>query len=84
MERIPQFYGTAQLHKASPLGILLCLVNSQCGGLSAVAYRYIYYYLQKLIPYIPGYVKNSTDVINLLPEIDTTAPNIRCTTSDTK
>ena len=72
------------MHKASPLGIPLGPVNSQCGGLSAVASKYIYYYLQKLIPYITRYVKNSTNVLNLLREIDTTSPNIRCTTSDAK
>ena len=65
-KRLPQFYGTAKGHKASPLSIPLCAVNI----LSVVAYKYIDHYLQKLIPYITGYTKNSTDVIKLLHEID--------------
>ena len=64
MKGIPQLYGIAKVHKVSILGIPLRLVHSQCAGISAVASKYIDHYLQKLIRYIPGYVKNSRDVIN--------------------
>lgn len=41
-------------------------VNSNCESLSAIVSKYIDYYLQKLIKYVPSRVKNSTHVYTLL------------------
>ena len=62
-------------------------VDSQCGGISAVVSTYVDYYLQKLIPFIPGVVKSSIDTIHLLndiPSLKLANPNVWIITSDAK
>ena len=79
--RIPQFYGLAKIHKVNSPSepIPWRPVNSQCGGISAVASTYVDYYLQKLIPFIPGVVKNSIEPIHLphqIPSSKFANPNV--------
>ena len=48
---------------------------------------YVDYYLQKLIPFIPGVVKNSIETIHLLHQIPSSKlanPNVWIKTSDAK
>ena len=88
-QRIPQFYGTAKVHKMeSPEDpIPFRPVNSQCGSLSEIASKYVDYYLQKLIPFVPGYCLNSAHVITKFKKLhanDISHPNTLITTSDAK
>ena len=67
--------------------ILFRPVNSQCGSLSEIASKYVDYYLHKLIPFVPGYCKNSAHVIEKFKKLnanDISHPNTLTITSDTK
>ena len=85
--RISQFYGTAKVHKVKSPGdpIPFRPVISQVGSLASIPSKYIDYYLGKLLPFIPGYVQNSLQVIDLVNDCsssDLSDPNTYITTSD--
>ena len=76
MAQIPQLYGSPKVHKDWTNQGPLQLVNSQIGSLSAFASKYIDYYLKKLVPFIPGIVKDSLDVIKRLNQINFNQPHV--------
>ena len=82
MHRIPQLYGNPKVHKKWSLQVPLRPVNSQVGSFSAVASKYVDYYLKKLIPFVPGHVKSSLEVIKRLKEINFNQSYIYFATSD--
>ena len=84
-DRIPQFYGTPKVHKKMKPHLRFRPVNSNCGSLSAVVSKYVDFYLQKLIPYVPSHVRNSVDVREQLQKLEPTlnsTSNIYLCTSD--
>ena len=82
MNRIPQLYGTPKIHKNYTSQVPFRPVNSQVGSLSALASTFVDYYLKKLTPYIPGYVKKSFKVIKRLKNINCSIDSISIATSD--
>ena len=86
MRRIPHFYGTVKVYKefSSLSALPFHPVISSCWELSALASTFIDYFLQKLVPHIPIYVKNSQEDLQHLKGVNFTHHNIRITTSDTK
>ena len=82
MQRIPQMYGNPKVHKKWTIHVPLRPVNSQVGSFPAVVSKFVDYYLKKLIPFIPGNVKNSLEVIERLKEIDFNQPHIWLAMSD--
>ena len=82
MNRIPQLYGNPKVHKNWTTQVPFRPVNSQCGSLSAAASKYVDYYLKKLLPFVPGYIKNSYKVILRLKNINCCNGTTRVFTSD--
>ena len=82
MNRIPQLYGNPKVHKDCSTVVPFRPVNSQCGSLSAAASKFVDFYLKKLIPYVPGHIKNSYEVILKLKNINFKDGNTRIFTSD--
>ena len=81
---ISQFYGTAKVHKEFSNGFISFRpVNSQCDNLSAIASKYVDYYLQLLIPFILSDVINGKEVIRKLKSIKgLSSNNVWRSTSD--
>ena len=82
MNRIPQLYGTPKEHKDWSIQVPFRPVNSQVGSLSALASKYVDYYMKKILPFIPGYIKNSFELIQRLKNVNFNGDNISVTTSD--
>ena len=87
--QISQFYGTARVHKIeNPCSsIPFRHVINQVGSLASIPSKYVDYYLGKLLPFIPGYVQNLRQVIDLLngcSSIDLSSPHTHITTSDAR
>ena len=56
-KRIAQFYGTPKVHKKMEPFIRFSPVNSGCGTISAVASKYVDYYLQKLVILVSSFAE---------------------------
>ena len=68
-DRISQIYDMPKVHKPMIPKLKLKHVTSNCGSLSAVASRYIEYYLHKLVLLSPSYLRDPSalqDVISSL------------------
>ena len=81
--RIPPFYGSPKVHKSRIPSIRFRPVHSNCGSLTAVASKYVDYYLQKLIKSTPSYINNSLYVIDKLKNL-TITNELLITTPDSK
>ena len=67
--RIPQFYGNPKVHKKRKPGNLhypLRPVVSQCGSFLAFISQYLDYKLQPFTKFLPSFIKDSADFIQLL------------------
>ena len=67
-DRMPQFYGMPKVHKKPDPEIPFRPVTSQCGSFAAVISKVVDYYLQQMIVYVPSFVKNSRQVLQLLSD----------------
>ena len=69
-QRIPQFYGMPKVHKCK-IPIPLRPVISQCGSFTAFISTWLDTTLQPLKHYLPTYLKNSTDLLNIIDKLPT-------------
>ena len=84
MNRIPQLYSNPIVHKDQSTQVPFRPVNSQVGSLSVLASIFIDYYQKKFIPFIPGYVKKSFQVIEHLKNVNFNLDNLSVLTLDAK
>ena len=59
-DRISQIYGIPKVHTPMIPKLKLRPVTSNCGSLSAVASKYIDYYLHKLVLFSPSYLRDAS------------------------
>ena len=78
---LPIMYGMPKLHK-NKVPCPFRPVISQCGSFLGVDSVWLDYILAPLIKFVGCYIKDSSDVINLLNEISPVPPGCRIFTSD--
>jgi len=71
-----------KVHKKYTVQVPMSPVNSQCGSLSAVVSKYIDYYLQKLVKFVPSYVNRSQQVVDACNKVAIINLNTRLLSSD--
>ena len=71
LDRMAQMYGMPKVHKEKTDGITpFRPVTSQCGSFASLVSKYLDYYLQKLVKLVPSYVKNSSEVLQRIRDLN--------------
>ena len=79
--RIPQYYGMPKVHKQK-IPIPLRPVVSQCGSYTAFISTWIDNKLQPLKHFLPSYIKNSQDLLDIIDTLPPLPPNAKIVTTD--
>ena len=79
--RIPQYYGMPKVHKQK-IPVPLRPVVSQCGSYTAFISTWLDIKLQPFKHYLPSYIKNSQDLLDIIDTLPPLPPNAKIVTTD--